>query len=69
VDLVLDDAGLDRWDLGDLVADGVGVGAIERCSATGAALGLADEGLGQLVLRDERSNSPLMAGLAAPLLA
>jgi hypothetical protein len=66
--LVLDDLGPYRRDLGDLMTQGHGVGAVKCGPTPGTARGLAGDGLVKPIGRDQRSDGPSVPGLSAPLL-
>ena len=69
MELVLDDCGADGRDLGDLMADGLGVVAVEMAATSGAGGGLAGEGVGELFGWHQGSCGAFVSGLAARLLA
>jgi len=69
VEAILDDVGADLGDLGDLVADRIGIGPLKVMAAVAAGLRLAVNRPGQLLGRDQLSGVSPVAGLAAPLLA
>jgi len=69
VHLVLDDLGSDRRDFGDLMPRGLGVGALQGETASGATSGFAGDGVMELVGRDQGSSGPLVPGLAAAFFA
>ena len=66
VEAVLDDLGADLGEFGDLMADGLGVVAVEGVAAAGAGLGLDLDGAGQLLGGDQLARMTLVAGLATP---
>ncbi len=68
MEAVLDDLGADLGEFGDLMAEGLGVVAVEGVAAPRAGVRLDLDGAGQPLGWDQLTRMTLVAGLATPSL-